>query len=181
MKKVVLFIACFACLQVWAQDDPFLADFTGMIQYQYGQLKSLAEEMPDEAFDWAPAEGIRKSSGVLLHAAAANYFFSMMLGADMPEGVNPRTLEQEITGRENVMETFNSSYEFLFKTIEGMDPATLNDKVPFPDGNEYTKRAVLLIALSHTAEHKGQSIAYARSNGVTPPWSKPQPKESSEE
>jgi uncharacterized damage-inducible protein DinB len=33
-----------------------------------------------------------------------------------------------------------------------------------------TKRAVLLAALGHTHEHLGQSIAYARAMGITPPW-----------
>ena len=36
-----------------------------------------------------------------------------------------------------------------------------------------SKRAYLLILLSHAHEHLGQSIAYARSIGVVPPWSAP--------
>jgi hypothetical protein len=31
---------------------------------------------------------------------------------------------------------------------------------------------VLLRALAHANEHLGQMIAYARMNGVVPPWSK---------
>jgi hypothetical protein len=29
-----------------------------------------------------------------------------------------------------------------------------------------------MITLSHYEEHLGQSIAYARMNGIVPPWSK---------
>jgi len=29
----------------------------------------------------------------------------------------------------------------------------------------------LLVILEHNGEHKGQLIAYARSNGIVPPWS----------
>jgi uncharacterized damage-inducible protein DinB len=35
---------------------------------------------------------------------------------------------------------------------------------------EGTKTTVLLLLATHSHEHLGQSIAYARSNGVTPPW-----------
>ncbi len=38
-------------------------------------------------------------------------------------------------------------------------------------GGETTKRGGLWRAVSHLSEHLGQSIAYARASGVTPPWS----------
>jgi uncharacterized damage-inducible protein DinB len=39
-------------------------------------------------------------------------------------------------------------------------------------GREVAKCAVLLQLVTHMNEHLGQSIAYARSNGVVPPWSR---------
>jgi uncharacterized damage-inducible protein DinB len=39
-------------------------------------------------------------------------------------------------------------------------------------GRKTTTRAVYLRILAHMNEHMGQSIAYARMNGVVPPWSK---------
>ena len=38
-------------------------------------------------------------------------------------------------------------------------------------GNATTHRGVLVTVLSHLHEHLGQSVAYARMNGVVPPWS----------
>ena len=38
-------------------------------------------------------------------------------------------------------------------------------------GQDSTYRAVFLAMLGHISEHLGQSIAYARMNGVVPPWS----------
>ncbi len=37
-------------------------------------------------------------------------------------------------------------------------------------GAKNTYRGVLLFIIRHDAEHLGQSIAYARINGVVPPW-----------
>jgi hypothetical protein len=39
-------------------------------------------------------------------------------------------------------------------------------------GREVTTRQIYMVVLDHFSEHLGQSIAYARMNGVTPPWSK---------
>ena len=38
-------------------------------------------------------------------------------------------------------------------------------------GQPNTKRGVLVSIATHAHEHLGQSIAYARMNGVVPPWS----------
>jgi hypothetical protein len=43
--------------------------------------------------------------------------------------------------------------------------------VEFPFPGEFTSMSAILISLGHTNEHLGQLIAYARMNGITPPWS----------
>ena len=55
--------------------------------------------------------------------------------------------------------------------IKNTTDASLPDKVEFPFPGEFTKMTASLIALSHANEHLGQLIAYARTNGVVPPWS----------
>ena len=37
-------------------------------------------------------------------------------------------------------------------------------------GGKNTERGTLLFIVRHGAEHLGQSIAYARSVGIVPPW-----------
>jgi uncharacterized damage-inducible protein DinB len=38
-------------------------------------------------------------------------------------------------------------------------------------GQKTTKRGFMVLIVGHMHEHLGQAIAYARMNGVTPPWS----------
>jgi uncharacterized damage-inducible protein DinB len=38
-------------------------------------------------------------------------------------------------------------------------------------GRQWTKRTIIYLAMTHFHEHLGQSIAYARTLGVVPPWS----------
>jgi uncharacterized damage-inducible protein DinB len=43
-------------------------------------------------------------------------------------------------------------------------------------GMKTTVRGTYMLVLSHVHEHLGQSIAYARSNGIVPPWTAEQEK-----
>jgi uncharacterized damage-inducible protein DinB len=57
------------------------------------------------------------------------------------------------------------------KTIEGLSDADLNAPVKL-FGRDMTKEGAVRFLLADQHEHLGQSIAYARTNGVVPPWSK---------
>lgn len=39
-------------------------------------------------------------------------------------------------------------------------------------GQDFTVQQLLILATTHLHEHLGQAIAYARSNGIVPPWSR---------
>ena len=47
----------------------------------------------------------------------------------------------------------------------------LEQGFPWIGGTTNTQRGLMLFIAKHTSEHLGQSIAYARMNGVVPPWS----------
>jgi hypothetical protein len=64
-----------------------------------------------------------------------------------------------------------NSLAFVKEHAPEIDAASLGEKVTTPFG-EFTKLSMLLILLDHSGKHKGQLIAYARTNDITPPWSK---------
>lgn len=138
----------------------------------------LAEAMPAEKFGWRPAEGVRSVGEVYVHIAVGNYMLPSLLGAKRPEGTR-QEMEKTVTEKANVIEEIKKSFENARKAVESMPAADYEKKVDF-FGKEKTVRSVLLLLVTHAHEHLGQSIAYARMNGVTPPWSaaeeKPQPK-----
>ena len=75
--------------------------------------------------------------------------------------------KHHITKRPKLKESFEYAAAAV-PTITDLD--TIVETFGFPG----TKRAYLLILLTHAHEHLGQSIAYARSVGVVPPWSQQQ-------
>jgi len=157
----------------------FKSDVLASIDDAGKKLVDLAQAMPAEKFGWRPASGVRSVSEVYVHVAAGNYFLPTFVGVKRPEGMD-RTMETKITEKSQVIDTLKKSIAHLKNAVEGVPDADLDKPVKF-FGRDLTERAILLHAVNHMHEHLGQSIAYARMNGVVPPWSESEsaPKKSS--
>lgn len=171
MKKLLFYLVCSLPMAAWSQESSFQDEFEGMIHFSSERVVALAEAIPEDTYKWRPAEGVRSVEEAILHIASANYFFSTMLEAELPEGIDPNKFEETIQGKEAIIETLKKSYEFIAETGKAVSDEGLLDEVTFFTGEKFNKRTVLMIVQSHTSEHMGQLIAYARSNGITPPWS----------
>lgn len=150
---------------------------TGDLHAAAGKIISLAGAMPAEDYNWRPMEGVRSVSEVYMHVALTNYFILHYFGVKLPGNLKPDSenteLEKKITGKEEVTEFLKKSFAVTQKFLEGYDGADLNTKVELPFG-KFTKGQLLMILTGHAHEHLGQSIAYARSNHIVPPWSRKQ-------
>lgn len=169
MKNISTLILLFACLLGYSQQELSQKSIVGMLEMTQGQIAALTEAFDESQFNWRPAEGIRSTGETVLHVAAANYYIGMKLGFSPPEDLNIMELES-ITGKEAILEAYNKSAEFIRGKIMEVDPTSLGAEVDL-GFMKTSKLSALLVVLEHTGEHKGQLIAYARSNGVTPPWS----------
>jgi uncharacterized damage-inducible protein DinB len=147
----------------------FRADVLGNIDYAAKELISLAEAVPAEKYAWRPAPGVRSVSEVYMHVVLANYYIPSLIGVKLPEGID-RDMETKVTDKAKVVEALKKSIAHLHTAIEGTPDADLDTKVKL-FGRDMSKRAVYILVAGHVHEHLGQSIAYARSNGITPPWS----------
>lgn len=132
-----------------------------------GKLVGLAEAIPDAKFGWSPADKVRTVSEVLMHVASANHFFAGRLGAGEPPAES-RGWEQTVTTKAAAIPKLQESFAAVKRALESAD---LGKATKLFGGKEGTLADFGLIAVGHGHEHLGQLIAYARSNGVTPPWS----------
>ena len=137
------------------------------------KLVALAEAMPQEKYGWRPGAGVRSVSEVYMHIAGGNYFLPTFLGAKMPEGIT-RDMEKTVTEKAKVIEAMKKSFDHARKAVEATPDSDLDKKVKF-FGQEPSERMMLVVLVSHGHEHLGQSIAYARMNGIVPPWSEGPP------
>ena len=92
-----------------------------------------------------------------------------MLGATPPPGFKARDFEKSTTEKDRIVDGLNQSWDFTSKTINGMSNADFAKLMPKlgPEANEGDV-VYMLVADAH--EHLGQLIAYARQNGIVPPW-----------
>jgi uncharacterized damage-inducible protein DinB len=147
----------------------FRADVLGNIDYAAKELVQLAEAMPGDKYGWRPAPGVRSVAEVYMHVAVADYYISSFTGVKVPEGIS-RDMETKVTEKAQVVEALKRSIAHARAAIEATPDSELDVKVKI-FGRDMTKRGVFILLAGHIHEHLGQSIAYARMNGVTPPWS----------
>ncbi|HSM06674.1 MAG TPA: DinB family protein [Longimicrobiales bacterium] len=135
---------------------------------------SLAEAMPESAYDWRPGDGVRSVSEVFMHVAAANMGLpASLMDVTPPDGYPQDWFQgaEQISDKGEVVRHLRASFDHLASTLEGLSDAQLETPTNvFGRDTNWTGAALLLE--THTHEHLGQSIAYARMNGVVPPWSR---------
>jgi hypothetical protein len=151
----------------------FRGDFIKLLAGAEKEMISLEQATPQEKFGWRPAKGVRSVAEVYLHAAGGIYFLLGQIGREAPPEVKAllKTWETQTTKKDEIKTILTSAFAWARKAAMETSDADLDKSLPL-FGTELTQRAVFMITLGHTREHLGQSIAYARTNGVVPPWSK---------
>jgi uncharacterized damage-inducible protein DinB len=170
MKNLLPFFFAFLCIQAFSQGQ-FQKETAGSLTYVSGQVMQLAQAIPADKYAWTPQAGVRSTAEVMAHIVSANYFFASKLGGKIPDDVKMETLEKDLKTKEALAAELKRSYEVMINAIKTTKDAALSAKVEFPFPGEFTSMTAVLIALAHSNEHLGQLVAYARMNGVTPPWS----------
>ena len=151
-------------------------DLVGTVEILHEKFRSLAVTMPEDAYQWRPMEGVRSVSEVYRHVAADNFFVPTLMGIAAPPdtGINAdastfRAFQERELTRDEVIETVDASFEFLSRAMHAT-ARDLNHQITLGT-SETTVGDVWIRAVVHLHEHLGQSIAYARTNQVIPPWS----------
>jgi len=136
------------------------------------QLVALAEAIPADKFSWRPGPGVRSTSEVFMHIAMANFFLLSVTGPKLPADLTSPRLEKTVTEKAKVIDWLKRSLDAVKTAHAGVTPADLERSVEI-DGRHATADGIYLRILVHANEHMGQLVAYARVNGIVPPWSEP--------
>ena len=181
MKTIVCIWCALLVLSTFsaAQVNPYKDGTPGVTGYrsevlaevmiQGDKLVRLAEAIPAEKYTWRPAPDVRSVSEVFLHIAAANYNLYKLVGTPPPAGFSVKDYDKSTTDKTKIIAALKDSFDHAQKAIRAMSDADLDKSLDW-FGGKNTERGILLFIVRHTAEHLGQSIAYARSVGVVPPW-----------
>ncbi len=150
--------------------DAYVADMDSV----HVKIVALAKAIPANKYAWRPTAGVRSVSEVLMHVASEWYFYGpRSLGGKEPADFGPRDVKlqamEKVGGKSEVLAELDKSWAYFRAQASLAKPADLTGK--YKPWNLTLDAAAFSMA-GDQHEHLGQLIAYARSNGVVPPWSK---------
>ena len=137
---------------------------------------ALSEAIPAEKYAWRPAPGVRSIGEAFMHVASEFYVYAPMAYGAARSPVIPRgqdsfkNFESKST-KADVKKHLVEGFAYTKQTIGAIDPASLTGTQKL-FGGDHTIIETSFAMTDDLHEHLGQLIAYARMNGVTPPWSK---------
>ena len=149
------------------------------LQVMQKKFVDLANALPADKLTWRPSEDSRSFAEVFLHVVGERYVILALMGTTSPSGFDAKTLEKSTTDKARIVEELNKSWEFTQKAVNGMSNADFARLLP-KLGPQANAGDVIYILVSDAPEHLGQLVAYARENGIVPPWTAEAKKQAAE-
>lgn len=136
------------------------------------KLIAMAEDFPEDKYDFKPNPVQRSFAEQLLHAAGANYFFiNSVTGAKMPTGDPKRS---DFKTKAAVVDYVKKSFADGAALIKSKGDAGMSELFPNPFDNQQARFSDLAWGMiEHSGEHYGQLAVYYRVAGLVPPESRP--------
>lgn len=137
---------------------------------------ALANAFPADKYAWRPAPGVRSVGEVFMHVASEFYVYNPMAYGVTPSPIVARNQAamktfEGMSSKPEVLKHLTDGFAYSQRVIGGADPDALTGSRPL-FGGHYTVIETSFGMVDDLHEHLGQLIAYARTNGITPPWSK---------
>lgn len=171
MKTLLLALALSAAALPADQYEGLWQGYDGEWGHVSRQLVALAAATPAEKFAWRPAEGVRSMSEVYMHIALANFYLLSVTGPKLPPDIKSESMESAVTAKTEVIDWLKRSLDAVKTAHAKVPPDEMRRKVKV-NGRDSTVDGMYLRIIVHANEHMGQLVAYARMNGIVPPWSK---------
>jgi len=137
------------------------------------KLIAMAEDFPEEKYDFKPNPAQRTFAEQLLHAAGANYYFTNpVIGQKPPAGEDPK--RDQYKTKADVVAFVKKSFADGAAAIKAKGDKGMNDLIV----DSYANQQVRVIDyaygfIEHSGEHYGQLVVYYRVAGLVPPESRP--------
>ena len=155
-----------------AQDTPagIRGELIASMMDAGGKIQELATAIPDAKYTWKPSKDVRSVGQVFLHVVQENYMMPSFIGVKSTMSMDElMKLDTQTMEPAKVRQMLKESYAWAQKAVTDTPDSELETQTDF-FGQKMTKRSVMLVLASHSHEHLGQLIAYARSNNIVPPW-----------
>jgi len=135
------------------------------------KLVAMAEDFPEDKYDYKPTPAVRSFAEQLLHAAGANYFFTNPAQGQKPPAEEDPKRDKYKT-KSDVVAFVKKSFEDGAAAIKAKGDKGMSETVTL--GKDQVRISDLAYGLiEHSGEHYGQLVLYYRTSGLVPPESRP--------
>jgi len=137
------------------------------------KLIAMAEDFPEDQYDFKPVPSVRSFSERLIHAAHANYFFTNLgRGEKAPPMEDPK--REQYKTKSDVVAFVRKSFADGAQAIKAKGDQGMSDLVVDPFANEQSRISDFAYGfVEHSGEVYGQLTVYYRAAGLVPPESRP--------
>jgi uncharacterized damage-inducible protein DinB len=137
------------------------------------KLIAMAEDFPEDKYDFKPVPAQRSFAEQLLHAANSNYFFTNpVMGLKPPAEEDPK--RDQFKTKAAVVEFTKKAFADGAAAIKHKGDKGMNDLIVDPFANQQVRVSDMAWGLlEHSGEHYGQLVVYYRVAGLVPPESRP--------
>ena len=136
------------------------------------KLIAMAEDMPEDKYDFKPTPAQRSFAEQLLHASGANYFFiNPVKGLEPPKG-DPKRADYKT--KSDLVDYVKKSFADGAALIQSKGDSGLGDLMIDPFSKNQARFSDFAWGfIEHSGEHYGQLVVYYRVAGLVPPESRP--------
>jgi hypothetical protein len=141
-----------------------------------GRFLALANAFPEDKYSWRPAPGVRSVGEVFMHVASEYYTYAPVAFTAARSTVVGRGREgfqkfEQMSTKADVLKHLREGFAYARQSITALPTDSISGTRKIFGGD----RTIIETSFGVTDdlhEHLGQLIAYARMNGIVPPWSK---------
>lgn len=137
------------------------------------KLIAMAEDFPEDKYDFKPTPAQRSFAEQLLHAAGANYYFINPVRGEKPPAEEDVKRDKYKT-KADIVAFVKKSFADGAAAIQAKGEKGLSATIVDPFSHQQVR--VLDFAygfIEHCGEHYGQLVVYYRLAGLVPPESRP--------
>ena len=136
------------------------------------KLTALAEDFPEDKYDFKPTPAQRSFAEQLLHAAGSCYYFTnAAMGLKLPSAEDPK--REQYKSKADVVAFVKKAFADGAAAIQSKGDQGLMTEVVYYPGQKARVLDIAYGMIEHSGEHYGQLVVYYRLAGLVPPESRP--------
>jgi uncharacterized damage-inducible protein DinB len=138
------------------------------------KIIEMAEDFPEDKYDYKPTPEVRSFRQLLLHIAAVNYFFTNAAEGREVAPAEDDPAPEKYRTKANAVRFLTQSFADGATAIQNKGARGMGQYIQHPFGSRQTSLNNLCRDISeHSAEHYGNLVVYYRLNKMVPPASRP--------